>query len=114
MKVIHRPLSSVALEPAHGGTGFRRLYAASGDLQSEGFEAFAYGFLPAGASFDWHNHADVDELMLVISGQGVVTDRDGEYEYAPGDSFIFPANVDHAIRNTSAVDHEYIFVRVHI
>lgn len=38
--------------------------------------------------------------------------RDGEYEYAPGDVFIFPADVEHMIHNPTNEEHEMIFVRV--
>lgn len=114
MQIIHKRSPSVVREAAHGGTGSRRLYASAGELNNGAFEAMAYGFLPAGSSFDWHSHVDTDEMMLVLKGEGIVCDRDGEYGYAPGDFFIFPANVEHAIRNTSDEEHEYVFVRLHI
>lgn len=113
MKVIKKTIASVPREDAHGGAGGRRLYAARGELRNEAFEALTYGFLPAKASFDWHHHVDTDEMMLVLKGRGVVRDRDGEYEYAEGDFFIFPANVEHAIHNPTDDEHEYIFVRLH-
>ena len=114
MQIIHKPSANVAQEAAHGGTGSRRLYASSGEIGNDAFEALAYGFLPAGSSFDWHSHIDTDEMMLVLKGRGVVCDRDGEYGYSPGDFFIFPANVEHAIRNPSDEEHEYLFVRIHV
>lgn len=113
MQVIRKPRSEVSREDAHGGSGGRRLYASRGELKNEAFEALTYGYLPGGSSFDWHHHVDTDEMMLVLKGTGVVRDRDGEYEYVPGDFFIFPANVEHAIHNPSNDEHEYIFVRLH-
>jgi quercetin dioxygenase-like cupin family protein len=114
MQVIKKSFEDVPREAAHGGTGARRLYASRGELGNDAFEALAYGFLPARSSFDWHHHADTDEMMLVLTGDGTVGDRDGEYEYTAGDFFIFPANVEHAIHNPTDTEHEYIFVRVRI
>jgi quercetin dioxygenase-like cupin family protein len=112
MKVIRKTLAEVDREDAHDGSGEKRLYASRGDLQNEDFEAFTCGFLPGGRTFDWHYHEDTDEMMIVIKGSGLVRDREGEYEYHPGDFFIFPANVEHAIHNPTSVEHEYIFVRL--
>ena len=50
--------------------------------------------------------------MLVIKGTGEVSDEDGTYEYATGDLFVFPANIQHMIHNPADEQHEYIFVRV--
>ena len=45
---------------------------------------------------------------VVAKGAG----EDGVYDYAPGDVFAFPANVQHKIHNPSSEGHEMIFVRV--
>jgi Uncharacterized conserved protein, contains double-stranded beta-helix domain len=71
-----------------------------------------YGYLPAGAKFAWHFHEYINEVMVVLKGSGIVKDKDGEYEYKPGDVFIYPKNVEHEIENNSSEEHEYIFVRV--
>lgn len=71
-----------------------------------------HGFLPAGNSFDWHDHEGVEEIMVVLKGEGKVSDEDGEYEYAPGDVFIFPASTQHKITNDSQEEHEMIYVRI--
>jgi quercetin dioxygenase-like cupin family protein len=112
MKVIKRSDSSIAKEEAHGGSGARKVYASPEHLKSSHFEAMTYGYLPAGSTFDWHDHPDTEEIMVVIKGEGEVHDEDGVYEYAPGDVFVYPANIQHKIHNPTDYEHEMIFVRV--
>ena len=53
--------------------------------------------------YDWHDHKDIEEIMVVVKGEGEVHDEDGVYPYAPGDVFIFPANTRHKIYNPPAM-----------
>lgn len=112
MKIIKRSHADIPTEEAHGGSGSRRMYASPGNMQSQHFEAMTYAYLPAGNSFDWHDHKDTEEIMVVMKGQGIVADEDGEYAYASGDIFIYPANTQHKITNNSHEEHEMLFVRV--
>ncbi|QQS19755.1 cupin domain-containing protein [Candidatus Saccharibacteria bacterium] len=112
MKIIKRPASEVAKEDAHGGSGSRRVYASTEHLSSPHLEMVTHGYLPAGNSFDWHEHEDIEEIMIVVKGCGEVHDEDGVYTYEPGDVFIYPANTQHMIYNSSNDEHEMIFVRV--
>jgi len=112
MKIIKRAAGDIPKEEAHGGSGERKVYASPEHLRSAHFEAFTHGFLPAGKTFDWHEHEDVEEIMMVLKGEGTVSDEDGEYTYAPGDVYIFPANTQHKIHNSSNEEHEMIFVRI--
>lgn len=73
-----------------------------------------HGWLPGGNAFDWHDHKGVEEIMVVIKGEGEVHDEDGVYGYEPGDVFVFPANIQHKIHNPSSEEHEMIFVRVRV
>lgn len=112
MKIIKRSASDIQKEEAHGGSGSRKVYASLDQLKSSHFEAMTHGWLPAGKTFDWHDHKDMEEIMVVINGEGEVHDEDGAYNYAPGDVFIFPANTQHKIHNPTDYEHEMIFVRV--
>ena len=112
MKIIKRAQADIPKEQAHGGAGARKVYASPEQVKSTHFEMMTHGYLPAGGTFDWHDHPDVEEIMVVLTGQGTVHDEDGEYPYAPGDVFVFPANVQHKIHNPSGEEHEMIFVRV--
>jgi len=112
MKIVKRSAADIPKEEAHGGSGARKVYAAPKHLKSQHFEALTHGFLPAGKNFDWHDHKDTEEIMVVLKGEGKVSDEDGEYDYAAGDVFIFPANTQHKIHNPTDQEHEMIFVRV--
>lgn len=114
MQIIKRPNNTIIKEEAHGGSGARKVIASTEDLEGENLEAMTYGYLPAGRTFEWHEHEDTEEIMLVIKGEGEVYDEDGMYSYAPGDVFIFPANTQHKIHNPDSREHEMIFVRVKI
>jgi quercetin dioxygenase-like cupin family protein len=112
MKIIKRSAGDIHKEEAHGGSGARKVYATPEQLKSQHFEAMTHGYLPAGKSFDWHEHENTEEIMIVLKGKGKVSDDEGEYDYAPGDVYIFPANTRHKIHNSSDHEHEMIFVRI--
>jgi len=112
MRVTKRSAGQIRKEDAHGGSGSRKVFADKSHMKSPHFDAMTHGYLPAGKSFDWHNHQDTEEIMVVIGGEGFVEDEDGKYPYAPGDVFIFPANVEHKITNPSDAEHEMMFVRI--
>ncbi len=114
MKITKRSASEIPKEPAHGGSGSRKVYAVPEHLVSTHFEAMTHGWIPAGQMYDWHDHKDIEEIMVVVKGEGEVHDEDGVYLYAPGDVFIFPANTLHKIHNPTDYEHEMIFVRVKI
>lgn len=114
MKIIKRPSQTIQKEEAHGGSGARKVYASPDYLKSMHFEAMTHGYLPAGKTFDWHDHIDIEEIMVVLKGEGEVHDDDGVYQYAPGDVFVYPANTQHKIHNPSDDEHEMIFVRVKV
>ncbi|MBK8062464.1 MAG: cupin domain-containing protein [Gemmatimonadetes bacterium] len=45
--------------------------------------------------FDWHFHADEDELFLVIQGTLTMQLRDGDVTIGAGEFFIVPRGVEH-------------------
>ena len=114
MKITKRSSKSIQKEEAHGGSGARKVYASPDHLLSSHFEMMTHGFLPAGKTCDWHDHKDVEEIMVVVKGEGEVHDEDGVYEYSTGDVFVYPANIQHKIHNPTDYEHEMIFVRVRV
>ena len=111
MKITKKSHETFMREDAHGGSGGRELLIADGEVKN--IQGMTHGFLPAGSKFSLHTHEKMNEIMLVLKGQGIVRDDDGAYEYSEGDVFIFPKDVFHEIENTSNEEHEYIFVRVY-
>jgi mannose-6-phosphate isomerase-like protein (cupin superfamily) len=45
--------------------------------------------------FEWHSHADTDELFLVIAGELTIQLRDGDVTLAPGQLYVVPRGVEH-------------------
>ena len=112
MKIIKRSSTNIQKEEAHGGSGARKVYATPEHVKSMHFDMMTHGFLPAGKSFDWHEHTDTEEIMVALTGSGEVHDEDGVYTYEPGDVFVFPANTQHKIHNPTKEEHEMIYVRI--
>ena len=110
MKIIYKANGDVKREDAHGGSGGRKLFVDDEEIKN--FQGMTYGYLPSGNKFAWHSHEGVNEVMLVLKGEGIVRDEDGEYTYNDGDFFILPSGVMHEIENTSAYENEMVFVRV--
>lgn len=111
MKIIKKSHEKFTREDAHGGSGGRKLLLSENEIDN--LQAMTYGFLPAGSKFEWHMHEKMNEVMVVLKGQGTVRDEDDTYPYSVGDVFVFPKDVFHEIENTSNEEHEYIFVRVY-
>lgn len=111
MKIIKKSNENILKEEAHGGSGSRKLYIA--DHEFGAVQGMTYGWLPTGNKYSWHNHENVDEIMYVIKGNGIVKDEEGEYSYQTGDAFMYPANIFHEIYNTGNIESEYIFIRIH-
>ncbi len=111
MKIIKKSCESIKKEKAHGGSGSRKLYIQDNEFGT--IQGMTYGWLPIGNKYAWHNHEDIDEVMYVIKGSGIVKDEDGEYEYKSGDTFMYPANVFHEICNNGDIESEYVFIRIY-
>jgi quercetin dioxygenase-like cupin family protein len=114
VQILKKSVKEIQKEEAHGGSGSRILYIHDKQTPSERIQGMTHGWLPAGKIFDWHNHSNIEEVMYVLKGSGKVHDRDGEYDYEPGDVFIFPADIEHKIENNSEIEHEFVFVRIYV
>jgi mannose-6-phosphate isomerase-like protein (cupin superfamily) len=45
--------------------------------------------------FVWHQHADTDEVFIVLEGRMRIELRDGAVELGPGEMFVVPKGVEH-------------------
>ena len=45
--------------------------------------------------FVWHQHAEEDELFIVVQGQLVIELRDGSITLGPGEMAVIPRGVEH-------------------
>jgi mannose-6-phosphate isomerase-like protein (cupin superfamily) len=65
---------------------------------------FAKLTLPQGASIGEHDHVDETEYYWILSGEGIVTEADGEKVVGAGDLVITGGGASHAIRNEKKDD----------
>jgi len=49
----------------------------------------------ANGEFVWHDHADTDDLFLVLKGRLTIELRDRNIELGPGELFVVPQGVEH-------------------
>jgi len=67
--------------------------------------------VPAGKiNFPYHAHSAQWELYLIISGKGMVRDKDGTTQVVAGDAFIFGPNEPHQISNSGEKDLIYYII----
>ena len=67
--------------------------------------------IPPGAIYcPYHAESAQWELYLVVSGEGIARDAEGETEVGPGDSFLFKPSEAHQLSNRGAVDFVYYVV----
>jgi mannose-6-phosphate isomerase-like protein (cupin superfamily) len=45
--------------------------------------------------FNWHSHADTDDLFLVLKGQIVIEMRAGNVTLNAGEMYVVPAGIEH-------------------
>ena len=45
--------------------------------------------------FVWHQHADTDEVFIVLDGRMTIELRDGRVELGPGEMYVVPKGVEH-------------------
>lgn len=106
-------IKDIPVEETPHATGSRKLLVGKSDVSSLYFEAFTYGYLPSGEKWASHKHDNIIEICLVVKGSGIIKDAGGNTEnFESGDRFIFPANTEHEIENTSKETAEFYFFRV--
>lgn len=108
-----RNIIDIPVEETSHTSGSRKLLVSKKDMTSSYFEAFTYGYLPSRKKWEMHKHNNIIEICLVVKGNGVIRDIQGNVEkFSKWDRFIFPANTDHEIENTDKETSEFYFFRV--
>lgn len=106
-------IKDISVEQTPHGTGSRKLLVGKDDTTSMYFDAYTYGYLPVNEKWLMHKHDNLIEICLVIKGTGTIKDINGNIEnFEPEDRFIFPADTEHEIENTSNETAEFYFIRV--
>ncbi len=105
-------LNEIPIEGTSHSSGSRKMLVGKDETTSKFFEAFTYGYLPAGVKWEMHKHNNIVEICVVTKGKGIVKDSEGNAEtFISGDRFIFPSNIEHEIENNSGEDAEFYFIR---
>jgi mannose-6-phosphate isomerase-like protein (cupin superfamily) len=63
-----------------------------------------------GSSIGEHDHVNETEYYWIVSGEGVVTEADGDKVVGPGDLVITGGGASHAIRNEK--DEPLVFMAI--
>lgn len=109
-----RKISQVPFEGTHSLPNSRQTLATKDDLVTDNIDALTKGILPPGSIWDWHEHADYDELCIVLSGRGEFTWENQSHAYQKEDVFIIPAGNKHKIEALGNSNSELYFVRIKI
>ena len=71
-------------------------YSLSKDCVSGGICSYHSVLSPRKRKYNAHHHTEC-ELSVFISGSGIYTVHEKEYEFSPGDIFLFGSNEAHCI-----------------
>ena len=107
-------IATIPQEEAHGGSGKRQVLVRPEHLTTPHFDMMTKGYLAPGSSYDWHEHQNVDEIFIVLKGQGKFYWEEEVVDYAIGDIITTPANTKHKITAEGDTDSEFYFIRVKV
>lgn len=93
-----------AIEVAPGLFGLKLIDGSRGSADL----SLLRGWLKPGAQHGLHSHP-MEEVVLFLSGRGVVEIDGRRYDVAPGDSMCFPPHTPHSTVNNDA-DEDLVFV----
>ena len=67
--------------------------------------------IPTGKTYcPYHGHSAETEFYLVVSGRGLVRDKNGTTEVGPGDAFVFSPGEAHQLSNAGEEDFVYYVI----
>lgn len=111
-KIIKITLKDVPKEDGFTVPNFKNLLLKTGHTNSGRLESMAKGILEGGKIYDWHIHADSEELCIVLRGMGKFYWEAEMTNYTEGDIIIVPAKTMHKLEAESNVQSEFLFVRM--
>ena len=111
-KPFKKNISDIPMEDAHDGSGSRQVLLDENDAVSSQFQAATKGFLKSGNCYDWHDHKAIDEMWIVLDGEGFIEYKDGtKFSYKKDDIIYNPAELSHKIVAEGSTDSIYYFIR---
>lgn len=108
---IKTNIKEIPLEEAHGGAGQRQILVNPENISSDNLDAITKGYLNVGSSFDWHSH-NLDEVFIVLKGEGKFYCGDDVCKYEKDDVFTIPPDLNHKITAEGKESSEFYFIRI--
>ncbi len=103
-------MKKVEVSEMRGGAGVvKAVHHLSSDEVPHG-RLFSTFTIEKGCSIGYHDHNEETEYYLITSGNGIVTEADGDKEVSTGDIVITGGGAGHSIRNEA--DEPLTFVAV--
>lgn len=109
-----KKISDIPLEGIHDLPDSRKTLVTKDDLITNNIDAFTKGFLKPGQKWDWHKHAEHDEIGIVLKGTGKFYWEDQVVNYESEDVIIIPANSTHKFEADGQESSEFYFVRIKV
>jgi mannose-6-phosphate isomerase-like protein (cupin superfamily) len=102
-------------ESSHGGTGKVDLYEIWGndDFKSN-VDFIDRVVVPPNSTIGFHQHADNEEMYIVLEGSGLMRIEDQERAVTRGDMILNPAGGRHGLFNNSDKDIDLLVLQVSI
>src|SRR5262245_10222395 len=113
-RFVKTNLKDIPLEDAHGGAGKRQMLVTSEHVTTQHLEAITKGFLESGQGYPLHVHEGMDEICIVLKGQGKFTCDDVDLPYNEGDVFSVHAGAEHSYEAEGSSPSEFYFIRVKV
>ena len=100
------------LDQCHGGDGAVQWTEVLDmvDMKERGLKFLHDDILPPGASIGLHCHDDDEEYYYILSGQGIMTLDNNQFDVQAGDcTCVFPGG-RHALKNTGDTELRFIVI----
>lgn len=78
-------IEKLQFKECHGGVGTLDCKSLLAGLDSTKFAFMHHDEIKAGVSIGVHKHETTEEIYYLLSGKGILTYNDNEYEMMPGD-----------------------------
>ena len=83
----------------HAAINFKEKFSGFSDRWSPKIIAqmndYHFKLVKAQGEFVWHDHADTDEVFIVVKGQMEIHFRDGIVSLKEGEMFVVPKGIEH-------------------
>lgn len=113
MRVIKLREQSTESIVAHDGVGNIDFVRLSDRFPMRGaWEFVDFARVPPGASVGLHEHADDEEVYVVLAGSGIITVNGEEAPVRAFDVVVNPPFATHGIRNDGSEPLEFVVLKV--